>query len=104
MVPRPHQPGAPLVLDHRPQPLDGRHRQAAQRVAVEVAEVRVVDHEPVDERGERIDGVEPLGHRALRHGSRMRCTRTRSSQRSNFQPTCGMRATSHEAEPLVEAQ
>ncbi len=52
---------APLLVDRRPQPVDGGPGQPAERVAVEVHEVGVGDHEPVPERGERIGRVPGFG-------------------------------------------
>ena len=62
---------APLHVDRHPQPFPGRHRQPAQRVAVQVHGVRVGDDEPVPVPGERVGGVQLLGpgERGVGHGS-----------------------------------
>jgi hypothetical protein len=61
MVPRPDELATPLAVKRLRDPLDRRDGQATERVAVEVHERRVVVHEPITERADRIGGVERLG-------------------------------------------
>jgi hypothetical protein len=61
VVPRPNQLAAPLGVERAGDALARRERQAAERVAVEIDERRIVVREPIAERAERIGGVERLG-------------------------------------------
>ncbi len=65
VLPRADQPAAPLLGRHPPQPLERPPRQPAERVAVEVDERRIGDHELVAPTPQRIGGVERERPRAV---------------------------------------
>ena len=68
VVPAADEPRAPLV-HQRAEQLPRGHGKAAERVAVEVDRVRVVDYEPLSEGRERVGAIQLLGVLARYHRS-----------------------------------